>query len=306
MTTKALEVGCRHIDTAQMYQNEAGVGDAIRDSGIAREGSTSPATLNNGFHRPDDAKRAFDETMQRLGLDRIDLPDPLAAADSVRRRLLSPRGAPSPPSSTTGARRPWASPNFQPAHLERIIEETGVVPAVNQIEVHPYFGNEAAARPPTTAVSPSRRGHRSPGSRPDDEVIGKIAAAHGKTVSQVTLRWHVGAGTSSSQDDPRGADARELRDLRLLPHPDEVAAISGLGPGAEGRRGPDRTPSTGSPTDRKAESAHLARLLTRPSRRIARLCGAARRADSGRLGEQDAPTHLRGQDAPTRQRFSGR
>ncbi|MCB8957190.1 MAG: aldo/keto reductase [Nocardioides sp.] len=241
VTTKALEVGYRHIDTAQMYRNEAGVGDAIRDSGIAREELYVTSKLNNGFHRPDDAKRAFDETMQRLGLDRIDLflihwPLPTRYDGdfvSTWRTLAS--------FVDDGRAASVGVSNFQPAHLERIIEETGVVPAVNQIEVHPYFGNEAArAASHDRGVAVEAWSPIAQGAVLDDEVLGKIAAAHGKTVSQVTLRWHVERGDivfPKTTHEERMRENFEIFDFSLTP--DEVAAISALDRGAEGRRGPD-------------------------------------------------------------------
>src|SRR5215218_6498063 len=138
----ALEVGYRHIDTAQMYRNEQGVGEAIAASGFARDELYVTTKLNNGFHRPDDARRAFDESLTRLGLDRVDLflihwPLPTRYdGDFVSTwQTLAELQA-------DGRATSIGVSNFQAAHLDRIIEETGVVPAVNQIEAHPFFGNE--------------------------------------------------------------------------------------------------------------------------------------------------------------------
>ena len=131
--------------------------------------------------------------------------------------------------------------NFQPDHLDRIVEETGVVPAVNQIEVHPYFTNEegrAAARRHGAAVeawSPIARGDVL-----DDPVVMKIAEAHGRTPSQVTLRWHLERGDivfPKSMHEERMRENFELFDFTLTP--DEVAEISALDQGPSGRRGPD-------------------------------------------------------------------
>jgi 2,5-diketo-D-gluconate reductase A len=131
--------------------------------------------------------------------------------------------------------------NFQPAHLDRIVEETGVVPAVNQIEVHPYFPNEsarAASRGHGVAVeawSPIAQG-----AVLDDPVIGKIAATHGKTPSQIALRWHIERGDivfPKSMHEERMRENFEIFDFALSP--DEVAEISALDRGASGRRGPD-------------------------------------------------------------------
>lgn len=237
----ALEVGYRHIDTAQMYQNEAGVGRAIADSGIARDELYVTSKLNNGFHRPDDARRSFDQTLSELGLDRVDLflihwPLPtLYDGDFVSTwRTLTEFVA-------DGRATSVGVSNFQPAHLDRIVEETGVVPVVNQIEVHPYFPNEEARAASirhgaeVEAWSPIAQGDVL-----DDEVIGKIAAAHGKTPSQVTLRWHVERGDivfPKSMRRERMEENFAIFDFELSQ--DEVAAISALDRGPEGRRGPD-------------------------------------------------------------------
>jgi len=238
---KALEIGYRHIDTAQMYQNEAGVGEAIKASGIAREELWITSKLNNGFHRPDDARRAFDETLSRLGVDVIDLflihwPLPtLYDGDYVSTwRTLTEF-------VDQGRARAVGVSNFQPAHLDRIVEETGVVPAVNQIEVHPYFGNEQARAASirhgaeVEAWSPIAQG-----AVLDDEVIGRIAATYGKTPAQVTLRWHVERGDiifPKSVTEQRIRENFDIFDFSLTA--DEVAAISALDRGAAGRTGPD-------------------------------------------------------------------
>ena len=139
---KALDIGYRHIDTAQMYENEEGVGQGIRDAGVARGDVYVTSKLNNGFHQPDDARRAFDGTLSsaRLRLRRP-FPDSLAAADALRRRLrldlADARGV-----QADGRARSIGVSNFQVAHLERLAKETDTVPAVNQIEVHPYFPND--------------------------------------------------------------------------------------------------------------------------------------------------------------------
>ena len=144
VTAQALEVGYRHIDTAEMYQNESGVGAAIKSAGIPREELFITSKLNNGFHEPDDARRAFDATLTRLDLDRVDLflihwplPTRYGGYFVSTWRTLTEFVA-------DGRASAVGVSTFQPAHLTRIVDETGVVPAVNQIEVHPYFGNEEA------------------------------------------------------------------------------------------------------------------------------------------------------------------
>ena len=180
--SKALEVGYRHIDTAQMYGNEQETGVAIADSGIARDELWITSKLNNGFHKPDDARRAFDETLAKLGLDHIDLflihwPLPtVEGIDFVETwKTLGEFVA-------DGRVRSIGVSNFQPAHLDRVVAESGIVPAVNQIEVHPFFTNEDARAASirhgieVEAWSPIAQGNVL-----DDPTITEIAEAHGKS-----------------------------------------------------------------------------------------------------------------------------
>ena len=139
----ALELGYRHIDTAQSYGNEQGVGKAIAAARIPRGELYVTSKLSNGNHRPDDVRRSFDETLEKLGLERLDLflvhwPVPtLYDGDYVSTwKAMTELVA-------GGRLRTAGVSNFQSEHLDRIIAETGVVPAVNQIEVHPYFTNDA-------------------------------------------------------------------------------------------------------------------------------------------------------------------
>lgn len=238
---QAFEAGYRHIDTAQMYQNEKGVGDAITSSGIPRDELYITSKLTNGAHRPDDAERAFEESLAALGLDRIDLflihwPLPTRYDGdfvSTWRTLAS--------FVEDGRATSVGVSNFLPAHLERIMKETGVLPAVNQVEVHPYFTNEevraanAGHRVATEAWSPICQGRVL-----DDEVIAGIAARHGRTTAQVTLRWHVERGDivfPKSMNPSRMQENFQIFDFSLSP--DEVAAISALDRGPAGRSGPD-------------------------------------------------------------------
>ncbi|MCL8023969.1 aldo/keto reductase [Nocardioides bruguierae] len=234
----ALEVGYRHVDTAQMYGNEQETGVAIASSGIPRDELWITSKLNNGFHSPDDVKRAFDDTVGKLGthvdLFLIHWPLPGIDVDYVEtwKAMTELVG--------NGARGVGVS-NFQPDHLQRIIAETGTVPAVNQIEVHPFFGNEAAraathqAGAIVEAWSPIAQG-----AVLDDDTIGKVAAAHGKSASQVTLRWHVQRGDvvfPKSTHRERMVENFEIFDFELSE--DEMTAISGLDKGEDGRTGPN-------------------------------------------------------------------
>jgi 2,5-diketo-D-gluconate reductase A len=244
VTADALAAGYRHIDTAQMYGNEKGVGEAIASSGLARDEVFVTTKLNNGFHRPDDARRSFDESLGRLGTDHVDLflihwPLPtLYDGDYVStwKTLIE--------FLEDGRARSIGVSNFQVDHLERLAAETSVVPAVNQIEVHPYFGNEevraanAAAGILTQAWSPIAQG-----AVLDDPVITGIADRLGRTPSQVTLRWHVQRGDivfPKTLSPERMRENAAIFDFEL--GEDDMAAITGLDRGEGGRRGPN--PST--------------------------------------------------------------
>lgn len=239
--TAALEAGYRHIDTAQMYGNEAGVGDAIKASGIARDDLYVTTKLNNGFHRPDDARREIDASLERLGLDQVDLflihwPLPTRYdGDFVQtwRALIEAQEA--------GKTRSVGVSNFQPAHLDRIVEETGVVPVVNQVEVHPFFANEEVRAANkrhgvlTEAWSPIAKG-----TAVDDDTIREIASLVGRTPAQVALRWHVQRGDivfPKSMNPERMRQNFEIFDFEL--EPTHMSALDELDRGEAGRLGPN-------------------------------------------------------------------
>jgi 2,5-diketo-D-gluconate reductase A len=238
---QALEVGYRHLDTAQMYGNEAGVGAAIRSAGIPRDELYVTTKLDNGHHLPDDARRTFAESLDRLGVDRVDLflihwPLPKRYdGDFVTtwQALVELRDG--------GGTTSIGVSNFEPAHLDRIIDETGVVPAVNQIEINPYFTNEAARAADarhgvaTEAWSPIARGGIA-----GDEAIGAIAERVGRTPAQVTLRWHLQRGDiifPKSMHRERMEENFALFDFELTD--DDLATIAGLDRGESGRTGPN-------------------------------------------------------------------
>ena len=239
--SQALEVGYRHIDTAEMYRNEKAVGEAVAASGLARDDVYLTSKLNNGFHRPDDAKRAFDETLTALGTDHVDLflihwPLPTRYDGdyvSTWKTLIE--------FQADGRATSIGVSNFQVGHLARLAEETSVVPAVNQIEAHPYFGNEevraadAAAGILTEAWSPIAQGDVL-----DDPVVTGIAGRLGRTPSQVVLRWHVQRGDIVFPKTTHVERMREnfvLFDFELSDA--DVAAITALDRGESGRRGPN-------------------------------------------------------------------
>ncbi|MGY1694049.1 MULTISPECIES: aldo/keto reductase [unclassified Geodermatophilus] len=190
----ALEVGYRHIDTAEMYGNEKEVGQAVRESGLDRSEVFVTSKLNNGFHRRDDALRAFDQTMDDLGLEYLDLflvhwPLPTIDVDYVETWKAMEE-------IYAGERcRAIGVSNFNPHHLRRLFAETEVRPAVNQIEVHPYLANDevrafdADHEIVTEAWSPIAQGKVL-----DDPVVVAVAEKLGRTPAQVVLRWHVQRG----------------------------------------------------------------------------------------------------------------
>ena len=237
----ALEIGYRHIDTAEMYGNEKEVGEGIRDAGIPRDQVYVTSKLNNGFHRPDDARRAFDATLTALASDYVDLflihwPLPTRYdGDFVSTWNVLEEFA------GDGRARSIGVSNFTGAHLDKLAAGSATVPAVNQIEVHPYLVNDTVRAYgqehgiATEAWSPIAQGQVL-----DDPVITKIAAAHGKSPAQAVLRWHIQRGDivfPKSVSPGRIKENFELFDFSL--DGDEMAAISGLDRGATGRTGPD-------------------------------------------------------------------
>src|SRR3954451_7997201 len=178
-----------------MYQNEAGVGQGIRDFGIDRGNVYVTSKLNNGFHKPDDARRAFDATLSALGFDYVDLflihwPLPtLYDGDFVSTWQTLEEF------KKDGRARSIGVSNFQVPHLERLAEETDTVPAVNQIEVHPYFQNrEVAAYGREHGIATEAWAPLAQGKVLDDATLTEIASRAGKTVAQVVLRWHIQRG----------------------------------------------------------------------------------------------------------------
>ncbi|MGA2012744.1 MAG: aldo/keto reductase [Solirubrobacteraceae bacterium] len=239
--TTALEVGYRHIDTAEMYRNERGVGEAVRDSGLDRSEVFITSKLNNGYHRPDDARRAFAETLSALGSDYVDLflihwPLPsLYDGDFVSTwKTLEEFKA-------DGRARSIGVSNFQVAHLRRLADEAEVTPAVNQIELHPYLVNDDVHRYgqlhgiATEAWSPIAQGGVL-----DDPVITAIAQRLDRTPAQVVLRWHIDRGNiifPKSTTPSRIEENFRIFDFAL--DAGDLAAIAALDRGEDGRTGPN-------------------------------------------------------------------
>jgi 2,5-diketo-D-gluconate reductase A len=235
---RALEIGYRHIDTAQMYGNEKEVGEAVRASGLDRGEVFVTSKLNNGSHRRDDALRAFDGTLEALGLDQLDLflvhwPLPTIDVDYVETwKAMEEIYA-------DGRCRAIGVSNFNPHHLRRLFGETEVRPAVNQIEVHPYLVQDdvrafdAEHEIVTEAWSPIAQGKVL-----DDPAIEAIAQRLGRSPAQVVLRWHVQRGDVVFPKSVTPARMEENFDLFSFELSEgDMAAITGLD--RHERTGPD-------------------------------------------------------------------
>jgi 2,5-diketo-D-gluconate reductase A len=248
--SEALRIGYRHIDTAEMYGNEKEVGEAIRASGLDRSEVFVTSKLDNAFHEPDDARRAFEATLSDLGFDHVDLflihwPLPmLYDGDFVSTwKTLQEFMA-------DGRARSIGVSNYQIHHLERLASETETVPAVNQIEVHPYLTNEEVRAYgqehgiATEAWSPIAQG-----TVLKDPTITEIAQKVGKTPAQVVLRWHIQRSDivfPKSVTPSRMKENFEIFDFEL--GSEDMEAITALDRGDKGRTGPhpdefDKVPS---------------------------------------------------------------
>ena len=225
---QALEVGYRHIDTAAAYYNEAGVGAAIKASGLPREDIFVTTKLRNGDQGADSALTAFEASRKALGLDVIDLyliHWPYPSADKYVETWKSFEKL-----YEQGAVRAIGVSNFLPQFLERLLGESEIVPAVNQIEIHPTFqqpGTQDASRAAGIAVeaySPLGQGQDL-----SAEAVTQIAERLGVTTGQVVLRWHIQQGTiviPKSVTPARIAANLDLFSFELSEQ--DVAAISAL------------------------------------------------------------------------------
>ncbi|MDE0801950.1 MAG: aldo/keto reductase [Acidimicrobiales bacterium] len=236
-TLVALEAGYRHIDTAQMYGNEAEIGDALHTFDAPREEIFVTSKLNNGNHGREDALRSFDETLGKLGLDQLDLflmhwPMP-GVGDFVDtwRAMIEMH--------ESGRVKAIGVSNFQTHHLQRILDETDVVPVVNQIECHPYFHNDVVRRfgaehdIVTEAWSPIAQGDVI-----DDATLSEIGDRLGKSAAQVTLRWHLQRGDvvfPKSTTPERVEENMDIFDFELAV--EDMDRIAGLD--RNERKGPD-------------------------------------------------------------------
>lgn len=244
--SEALDIGYRHIDTAAAYGNEREVGRAIAESGLSRAEVFIETKVWISDYGYDSTLHAFDKSAGKLGVEQIDL-------------LILHQALPSRFDLTTQAYRALETllkdgrvraigvSNFMPEHLSALEEATDVVPAINQIELHPYFQQrevqaaDAERGIVTQAWSPigGITAYRENGVRTfDDETILAIAQQHGKTAARVMLRWHLQHGRSAipkSVRPERIAENFAVFDFELSG--DEIAAIDALDQGV--RRGPE-------------------------------------------------------------------
>ena len=238
--TTALQAGYRHVDTAEMYGNEREVGQAIAKSGLDRRDVFVTSKLSNDAHLPDDARVAFELTLEAIGSDYVDLflihwplptrydGDYVSTWQTLEEFYRD------------GRARSIGVSNFQPHHLRRLHTECEVPPAVNQIEVHPYFGQDEVRafcgehQIAVEAWAPLAQG----GDLLDDPTIASIARRVGKTPAQVVLRWHIERGDivfPKSVTPSRIKENIDIFDFELSG--EDVEAISALN--RDGRTGPD-------------------------------------------------------------------
>jgi diketogulonate reductase-like aldo/keto reductase len=246
---EALRVGYRHIDTAAGYANERGVGEAIKRSGLKRDEVFIETKIWISDYGYDETLHGFDKSARKLGVDQIDLlilhqalPSDFDATLEAYQALETLLG--------DGKVRAIGVSNFMVEHLTTLLERTTVIPAVNQIEIHPYFqqkdvqtldaehGIMTQAWSPIGGITFYRDGHH--GSTLQDPVIGDIAQAHRKTPAQVMLRWHLQQGRSvipKSTKPERIAENIDVFDFELAT--EELAAIDALDTGQRGGPEPE-------------------------------------------------------------------
>ena len=245
----ALEVGYRHIDTAAAYGNERQVGEGIRASGVDRDQIVVETKIWVSDYGFDETLHAFDKATRKLGFDTIDvliLHQP--APDRFEKTIAAYQALEQ--LHRDGKVRAIGVSNFMPHHLSTLLDRTEVVPALNQIELHPYFQQPAVQAADAEhgihdqAWSPIGGITFYPGygderrSVLDDETIGAVAAAHDRTPAQVMLRWHVQHGRNAipkSTNPARIAENLAVFDFELSA--DEMARIDALDTGR--RNGPD-------------------------------------------------------------------
>lgn len=234
----AIRAGYRHVDTAAIYENEQGVGDGLRQAGATRDQLFITTKLWNADQGFDSTLRAFDASLQRLGLDYVDLY--LIHWPAPSRDLYVETWKAFIRLKEEGRAKSIGVSNFTAEHLDRLIRETGVKPVLNQIELHPRFQQEALREAhaergiATESWSPLGQGQLL-----EDRVIGEIAQKHAKTPAQIVIRWHIDSGLiviPKSVTPSRITENFNVFDFEL--DETDLAAIAGLDRN-DGRIGPD-------------------------------------------------------------------
>jgi diketogulonate reductase-like aldo/keto reductase len=238
----ALDAGYRSLDTAAIYKNEAGVRQGIERSGVARGDIFLTTKLWNAEQGFDSTLKAFDASLKKLGSDYVDMY--LIHWPTPKRDLYIDTWKAFMRLRDEGRIRSIGVSNFQPAHLERLVKETGVVPVVNQIELHPDFAQRdvVAANTKLKIVTESWSPLGQGGDLLKNEALVAIGKKHGKTPAQVVIRWHVQLGHmvipksvtperikanievfdfELSVDEMKAIDALDAGN-RMGPHPDEL------------------------------------------------------------------------------------
>ena len=242
LIVSAIEAGYRHIDTAYRYNNERGVGQGIRDSGISREKLFVTTKLDGAFQGNDRAIGGLDESLRRLGLDYVDLL--LIHWPLPQRNEYIPTWKTFEKLVEAGKARSIGLSNFKPAHIDRLLAESTIRPTVNQIQLNPRI-----TRPEQRAYN-SEHGIVTEAWSPlgagndllEDPTLAAIAAQYGKTPAQVMLRWHIELGIVAiprSANPDRIAQNIDIFDFVLTN--DEITAISALDTGEEPRVDSDST-----------------------------------------------------------------
>lgn len=223
---QALDAGYRHIDTAAAYRNEEGVGAAIAESGIAREELFITTKLRNGEQGK--AKEAFEASRKALGLDYLDLyliHWPVPSQDLYVQAWQDLEAI-----YADGLSRSIGVSNFLPEHLDRVLAEGSVVPAVNQIEIHPSFAQaELAAKCRSHGIAVEAYSPLGQGQDLNNDAVSTVSAKHAATPAQIVLAWHLAQGNiviPKTVSPVRMAE--NLAAVNISLSQEEIAAISGL------------------------------------------------------------------------------
>nr|WP_062075250.1 aldo/keto reductase [Demequina lutea] len=245
----ALEAGYRAIDTAAVYGNEAGVGQAIRESALERDDVFVTTKVWNTDHGYDETMRAFDKSLGRLGLDYVDLyliHWPMVSVGKIAETWRALEEI-----KRQGRTRSIGVSNFMVKHLEQLARDSDEVPSVNQIELHPWLqqreleGYHAAHGIRTEAWSPLGQGKVL-----QNPTVMAIGARHKKSAAQVILRWHIDCGRVVIPKSVNGARIRENIDVfDFVLDSDEMAAMASLNTDRRIGSHPDSPPTVGLPFD---------------------------------------------------------